>query len=94
MSKRTGALKHIHRYQKIGNIWYCSLPDCTHYMPLNMMGGILGKSSICFQCGNKFTIDETTIQIDQPICLICKIKSDTGVVDMDELIHEMGLNDD
>lgn len=63
-------------------------------MPLNMARGILGKESICFQCGNEFTIDEDTIKIDMPICLICKIKSDIGVDDMDELIHEMGLDDD
>ncbi len=94
MSKRTGALKHTHRYQKINGIWYCSLADCSHYMPLNIANGVLGKSSICFQCGTKFTLDDETMKLDQPICLECTFKNKFEVTDMDQLAHDMGLDND
>lgn len=94
MSKRTGAIKHTHRYERINNIWYCSLADCTHYMPLNMARGVLGKRSLCFQCGQSFTLDETTSIINQPICLECKIKTDIGIDDMDEIIKQLNLGDE
>lgn len=91
---KTGAKRHIHRYMRINGIWYCSFSDCTHYMPLNIANGVLGKQSICFQCGNQFVIDETTIKEDQPICLECTIKLQIGIDDMDEIIKELHLGDE
>ena len=67
----TGSKRHPHKYMKIRGIWYCALPDCTHFMPRNMELGVMGKKSVCWNCGEEFIMDERSIKMEQPICYDC-----------------------
>lgn len=79
-----GSRKHTHRYMKVDNIWYCSLSDCTHYMPRNMKLGILGKKSICWNCGDEFILDERAMKDEKPICFDCTPEGKLSDFDMEE----------
>lgn len=76
MSRRTGALKHVHRYMKTdpklqrgGSVWRCTLPGCTHYMPHNV--SVLGCKSICWECGQIFVMEEGNLESTMPKCVSC-----------------------
>ena len=69
------ANKHIHRYHKVstgtGPIWACGLPDCTHFMPAHYTGLLIGKSSICWNCGNNMILTTEGMKTNQPVCFDC-----------------------
>ncbi len=73
---RTGALRHTHRYLRTRPrneiIWRCTLPNCTHFIPLNIT--VVGRSSLCWQCGEAFTMEEKHLTYDQPLCESCLMK--------------------
>lgn len=79
-----GSRKHVHKYHKITigytDVWGCALPNCTHYMPKHMESMVIGKHSLCWQCGKELIMNENTMSIDRPICPLCK----TGI-DVEEL---------
>jgi hypothetical protein len=80
MSLKTGAKRHTHRYHNIAGRWHCSLPDCTHFMPGNVADNIVGKKSVCWDCGNEFLLDEISLAMDKPICAACNTESSTDKV--------------
>lgn len=53
---------HIHKYilRNIGSknkprkVYACGFSDCTHFMPSASL--VIGKKSICWGCGDEFTI--------------------------------------
>lgn len=70
------AKKHIHKYHKVNigytKVWACALPNCSHHMPHNMEDLVIGKSSFCWECNNPIVLDEINMQVDKPICRVCK----------------------
>ena len=88
---KTGARRHTHRYYKLEDgLWHCSLPDCSHYMPLNMPSSIMiGKASICWDCGKEFRLGEENLEYDRPICFNCiaGIKS-RQIESIDDILNE------
>jgi hypothetical protein len=75
MPTKTGAKRHTHKYQKLSDgLWYCSLADCTHFMPKNMANRVIGLRSICWNCGNEMILDEDNMKHDRPFCAACKMK--------------------
>ena len=75
------AQKHTHRYYKIKlqyvEVWACSLPNCTHYVPPHLSALMLGKSSLCWSCGHEFLLDEERKEHaieGRPICRNCELK--------------------
>lgn len=69
------ARRHIHKYHKIdvswhSGLWICALPECSHYWPPHL-GSVEGKSSICWNCGDKFTLDTNNMQSNKPVCVNC-----------------------
>jgi len=74
MARRTNARKHTHRYALMKDgLWHCTLPDCSHYWPGNMpIEALYGKKTICWDCGQPFSIDEISMRIDRPICSTCE----------------------
>ena len=68
--------KHVHKYMrqqlKFVRIWRCATPDCNHWMPPHMEDIIIGRSSICWGCGEKFTLDEAALEDDMPMCFTCR----------------------
>lgn len=67
-------VKHTHKYQRetLGKdyiIYKCVLPGCTHYLPLPL---IVGKVSICWNCGMEFIIRKGKNGINKkPKCENC-----------------------
>jgi len=86
--KRTGAKKHTHKYHKIDGLWFCALPDCTHFMPRNMpQEAMLGKRSICWNCNGEMILDEDLLKEDKPNCAICS----PNVAAIGEFLSQKGL---
>lgn len=77
MSK--GSQKHVHKYMqtqlKHVKVWRCALPDCNHWMPPNLDNLLVGRSSICWGCAEKFTLDEIALMDEMPKCFGCRIQS-------------------
>lgn len=66
--------KHIHKYHQVGKfskLWACALPECNHYMPKHLEDMLPGKASICWDCGDKFILDERALGMTKPVCLDC-----------------------
>lgn len=63
---------HTHKYHKIQTgVWACALPDCTHFMPLNVADQVEGKKSICWTCGDEMILDSNNMEDNKPECLSC-----------------------
>lgn len=81
--------RHIHKYirKKLGRtyvIYKCVLPNCAHYLSKDL---ILGRNSICWRCGNVFTI---TKHHKKPHCVNCtRTKKHTDV--LVEAMRELGI---
>jgi len=80
-----GTPKHIHKYMqtqlKFTKVWRCALPDCRHFMPPHQEELLIGRSSICWGCGEKFTLDEIAMMDDMPNCFTCRnptVETDLG----------------
>ena len=65
-----------HKYKRVDigrdkayYVYRCLLPNCNHYIPEKL---ILGRTSICWSCGNEFVI--TVPKKLKPICVPCKDK--------------------
>lgn len=73
-TNKTG--KHIHKYMKVdlkfASVYRCALPTCNHYQPPHLHDLLIGKASICWGCGNQFTMDEDSLTEDFPKCMDCK----------------------
>jgi hypothetical protein len=89
MAYKTGAKRHTHRYYRLAGRWACSLPDCSHYLPGNVADSIVGKESICWDCGKKFLLDEVALKKDAPICPTCD--NDSAANKLAELLRAKGL---
>lgn len=71
--------KHIHKVKrqrfKSGNhMYFCTLPDC--YWKINP-ALFLGKTTICWRCGEEFNMNEYSLRLARPHCEKChKTKSE------------------
>jgi len=68
--------RHTHKYHKVlvagDPVWACALPDCSHYMPNHMSELVPGRASLCWNCGEKFILDNTNMrETNQPTCINC-----------------------
>jgi hypothetical protein len=68
--------RHTHKYERVflGRkqdypVWKCQLPGCSHYMPSISL--IVGQESVCWRCGEVFTITKAMIDLKKPHCLRC-----------------------
>lgn len=90
---KTSALRHTHRYikthpntRRTEAIWRCALAGCSHFIPLNTT--VIGRSSICWECGQPFTMEERHTKMELPKCDTCV----TGVItdaDIDAYMNEL-----
>ena len=100
MAKRR---QHVHQYHRIypyglegkysnkkNGVWACALPDCTHFMPHNVEGQVVGKLSLCNQCMEAFVLDEENMKVDKPLCNTCAHPENAVVIpdDFDFERHE------
>ncbi len=94
---RTGALKHTHRYHKTRPntrrnepVWACSLPGCSHFIPLNTT--VEGRKSLCWNCGEELIMTENEMAVDKPECPSCALASSGMDLDaLAALLKEKGL---
>ena len=83
--------KHVHKYKRLtyktgSSIFFCTLPDCTNKIKTPLA---LGKSSLCWRCGEVFIINEYSIRLAKPHCENChKSKSDIARVHIQDLSDE------
>lgn len=81
--------KHIHRFIHVGPGWKCANPDCRFFVyDRQATLAILGNSTICWNCGVKFGMDEESIQMEMPQCSDCrnvKYKEIADTVELDSL---------
>lgn len=85
------AKRHVHKYRiktlAHVKVWACALPDCYHYIPPSMgQEWVEDKSSICWDCGQKFQLDAIALQEERPRCFDCRHPElrdvDLGIGDM------------
>lgn len=69
------SIKHTHMYhqKKIyasrAPVWACGAKDCTHYMPFGTLDeSMIRKTSICWNCGNAFSMTSRSIYQEYPTC--------------------------
>ena len=80
--------RHTHRYKYVNigkkdkplNVYACSLPDCSHFMPPNSERLLIGKETVCWQCLRTtiMTPDIVGRHIVNPRCYECR----TGKTDI------------
>jgi hypothetical protein len=84
-------IKHTHKYHKItlafGQVWKCGDEDCTHFMPNNLTPVLLGRASICWECGEKFKLNSVNMLKDRPVCDDCN----PSIESMAALLNKMGV---
>ena len=84
-----------HRYKTGTEVYFCTLPNCTHRVECAFT---LGKESICNRCGEKFLMDEYSIRLAEPHCQACKVtKVDSNIevkvsVDTDSILDKVLAN--
>ena len=70
------AKRHTHKYYKANvaeqTVWACALPMCNHYMPAHMANLVNGKFSVCWKCGETFTLNPSNMKMDKPECDDCR----------------------
>lgn len=69
-------IKHTHKYIKVSgkhsSIWSCAHPDCNHFIWHSQEMILIGRSSICWSCDNKFPLDEDALKEEMPLCFKCR----------------------
>src|SRR6185295_923 len=88
---RTGSQKHTHRYMKLFQTtkradptWKCSIPGCTHFLPYGHP--VIGRKSICYNCGEEFIIESQHMKFDMPECDNCYAKKH-GLPTAEEILN-------
>lgn len=70
------AEKHIHKYHRIPSkyhtVWSCADSHCSHFMPPHLEHLVLGRASICWECGREMVLDEISMQSNNPTCIDCR----------------------
>jgi hypothetical protein len=64
---------HIHKLVKSGPVWKCAFPDCRFFVYFKQEYVILGRQTICWDCGNAFPLDELAMKEEMPTCTACRI---------------------
>lgn len=62
-----------HKYHYVDGVWACALPDCTHFMPLNVEKQVNGKSSYCWSCNAEMTLNPSNMKENRPRCDNCTL---------------------
>ena len=96
--------KHAHRLmlnQK--KTWRCTLPGCSYFIHIGLAHILPGKQSICWECGDEFTLDDRALRDDQPICDKCYTPPDSSgltqaeklaIIQRDLVLRAAGVKDE
>jgi len=50
-----------------------------------------GRESMCWDCGNKFLLDDRALKMDRPICMKCDPEVQKTVGIFSELLKQKGI---
>lgn len=68
--------QHIHKYYlrrtAAGDFWTCALLGCNHFMPLYLTPMVPGRTSLCWDCESKFHLLPELMDLDKPLCGVCR----------------------
>lgn len=65
--------KHPHRLLLVDKkTWRCTLPGCRFFVHLGLAHLLVGRTVICWECGEQFQFDENSLKEDMPTCFECK----------------------
>jgi len=91
--------RHVHKYirRNIGSeeqpreIYACSFPDCTHFMPSNAL--VIGKQSICWQCDEVFNMHPEQVRklVKKPRCQSCRTKDPIDPIEEQKLSEAIDI---
>jgi len=71
--------KHAHRLMlNEKKTWRCTLPNCRYFIHLGLAHILPGQESICWTCGEQFTLDTRALEDDMPKCAGCRLSEKTG----------------
>ena len=83
--------KHIHKYQqvhtKFKTLWKCGIPSCKHFMPEHLTALIIGRASLCWNCGETFVMTEEKMSSPRPICNNCDESTKQLASILEEIEH-------
>jgi len=66
--------KHPHRLLLMNKkTWRCTLGDCTFFVHIGLAHVLPGKQSICWECGDQFTLSEAALKDEMPKCDSCRL---------------------
>jgi hypothetical protein len=66
--------KHPHRLLLMDKkTWKCTLDGCSFFVHLGLAHILIGKSAVCWGCGDTFTLNEYALKEDQPRCDECRL---------------------
>ena len=83
---------HIHKYHKIdiGSfkkpylVYACSIPDCTHYVPVDRA---VGRTTQCVVCGKPHEITKADLRYVRIACKNCKGKRVRNAEIRERMLH-------
>jgi hypothetical protein len=66
--------KHPHKLILMNHkTWKCTLQGCSFFVHKGLEHILVGKSSICWGCGDEFLFDESALSEEMPKCIECRI---------------------
>jgi hypothetical protein len=73
MPRKNHTHKYIRRETGSSPVWACALEDCNHFMPNHLTNLVIGRSTYCWDCGDKFKMTELSMVDDMPKCESCRL---------------------
>lgn len=65
--------KHPHRLILMHNkTWKCTLQGCSFFVHRGLEYVLIGKTAVCWECGDNFTLDEHALEDEMPKCIDCR----------------------
>lgn len=84
-----GPRGHTHKYMwvslKYQKVWRCA--DCNHFMPAHLSELVIGRMSLCWDCGSVFKLGESNKDEEFPICTQCSLEKQG--IDLTQLIASL-----
>ena len=84
--------QHTHRFVKVNGkrikFWRCSLDGCRFLVYHATEEILLGRNSVCWDCGREFSMTDKNLTEEFPICVLCRSKDGLSATDINRMIRE------
>lgn len=79
--------KHPHKLMLLNKkTWRCAIEGCSFFVHLGLAHVLIGKTGICWICGDQYTIDARALDDELPRCIMCRTDR-ISPMDLDEFIE-------